>query len=178
VPYEKMRAAVIGKKFRIEVPTERHIEMEIHALDVVLPTLFKRKWVVLLLPMGSAGFVTCDHPVCLMFSDPKMRGKFHGPGHGLAGTQLIFPIGTRMAIVGAYELEEGTLELNEDGVAAVNGALVAYADWQVYAADPDFTYATQENKQPRRGSSVIKDIHFRRNREKERGGDPRRTPTT
>jgi Protein of unknown function (DUF4238) len=166
VPYEEMRAAVVGKKFRIQVPTERHIEMEMNALDAVLPTLFKRKWVVLLPPMESPGFVTCDHPVCLMFSDPKMRGKFKGPGHGLAGTQLIFPIGTHMAVVGAYEIEEGTLKLNEDRVAGVNGALVTYADRQVYAANPDFTYVRQENEKPRRGSSLIKDIHFRRNREK------------
>ena len=170
VPYEEMRAAVIGRKFRIRVPTEQHIEMEMHALDAVLPTLFKRKWVVLLPPMESAGFVTCDHPVCLMFSDPKMRGKFKGPGHGLAGTQLIFPIGTHMAIVGAYEIEEGMLKLNEDRVAGVNGALVTYADRQVYAANPDFAYVRQENEKPRLGSSLIKDIHFRRNRRKRSSG--------
>lgn len=42
----------------------------------------KRKWVVLKPPRESSGFVTSDHPVCLMFSDPARRGKFYGPGHG------------------------------------------------------------------------------------------------
>jgi len=162
VPYEYVRAAVVGKKFRIEVPTERHIDREMNSLDPILQTLFKRKWVVLLPPKKSAGFVTCDHPVCLIFSEPKMRDKFYGPGHGLARTELIFPIGTCMAIVGAYELEEDAIELNEDRVATVNGALVTYADRQVYAANPDFTYSTQENENPRQGSSLIKDVRFRR----------------
>src|SRR5262249_27734264 len=103
-------------------------------------------------------------PVCLMFSDPKIRGGFHGPGHGLARTQIIFPLGTRMAIVGAYELDEATFQLNEGGVAGVNGALVTHADRQGYAANPDFTYVRQENEKPRRGASLVKDPHFLRAR--------------
>jgi hypothetical protein len=64
-----------------------------------------------------------------MFSDPKMRGGFYGPGHGLAGTEIIFPVGRRMAIVGAFEIKnEETRTLDEDGVAGVNGALFPSAD--------------------------------------------------
>ena len=98
-------------------------------------------------------------PTPVMVGDRPLGG-FYGAGHGLARTELIFPIGSRMAVVGAYEIEEGTLELNEDGVAGVNGAMVAFADRQVYAADPDFTYARQQNEKPRRGASVIKDSLF------------------
>jgi uncharacterized protein DUF4238 len=138
VPYGEMRKAA-RKKFRVEVPTERHIGYEMHALKVVLPTLLNRKWVVLLAPEESAGFVTCDYPVCLMFTDPKIRGGLYGPGHGLHGTELVFPIGRHMAIVGSFEAQEAALQVTESLVANVNGVIVAYADRQVYAGDPDFT---------------------------------------
>jgi hypothetical protein len=163
VPYEKLREFVTEKKYRIEVPTERHIGYEFGMFDAVLPTLFNRNWMVLLTRSNkSAGFVTCDHPVCLMFSDPKKRGRFHGPGHGLSNTELIFPVGRGMAIVGAYEITEQTIELDEDGVAGINGAMVAFAERQVFAADAEFSYSRQPNETPRRGTSLVNDRLFRR----------------
>jgi len=161
VPYEEIRKAVMSNAFRLKVPTERHIAYEMKMLEPVLDTLLKRKWLTLLAPEESAGFVTCDHPVCLMFSDPNMRDGFYGPGHGLTGTQIIFPVGRRMAIVGAFEFEnEVTHTLDEDGVAGVNGALVSYADRQVYARDGNFTYSRQYHEKPQLGASIVKDTIF------------------
>jgi hypothetical protein len=168
VPYEELRKAVLEKAFRIEVPTEGHIGLEMGILEPLLTTLLMRKWLVLLTPRESGGFVTCDSPVCLMFSNPKMRGGFYGPGHGAADTQIVFPVGRWMAIAGAFELEkEGTLVLDENRVAGVNGALVTYADRQVYAADANFIYARQENEKPRLGSSLVNDTVFLTGRERE-----------
>lgn len=168
VPYEKLRKAVEDKAFRIVVPTERHIALEMSVLDTILKTLLKRKWLTLLAPEGSAGFITSDYPVCLMFSDPKMRGRFHGPGHGLTGTEIIFPVGRRMAIVGAFEIEtEKTIMLDEDGVAGINGALVCYADRQVYAADVSFSYSRQYTEKPRSGASLVRDTDFLKGRQEE-----------
>jgi hypothetical protein len=44
-----------------------------------------------------------------------------------------------MAIVGSFEAQEAALQVTESLVANVNGVIVAYADRQVYAGDPDFT---------------------------------------
>ncbi|OCK56763.1 DUF4238 domain-containing protein [Bradyrhizobium sp. LMTR 3] len=159
VPYEELRRFVVEKAFRLEVSTERHIQLELHSLDAVLRTLLDRKWVVLLAPKETGGFITCDHPVCLMFSDPKRRGGFHGPGHGLPGTEVIFPISRRMAVVGAFEIKEDTIVLDASGVARLNGAMVAYADRQVYAADTNFLY-TLDDRKPRLGASLVKDAQF------------------
>jgi hypothetical protein len=131
-----------------------------HSLEAVLRTLLDRKWVVLLAPKETGGFITCDHPVCLMFSDPKKRGGFRPVGHGLMGTEVIFPVSRRMAVVGAFELQEDTVTLSDDWVAWINGALVAYANRQVYAADPRFTYSRQNNEKPRMGVSLVKDALF------------------
>jgi hypothetical protein len=162
IPYEQMRDFVRNKDYRIELNTGFHIASELQGFDAILPTLFNRKWVSLTPPRDSSGFITSDHPVCLMFSDPKMRGNVYGPGHGLTGTEIIFPIGRRLALVGAFELEEGEIQLTEENVAGVNGALVAYAERQVYAHDAEFTYSRQYNEKPRRGAELVNDLLFRR----------------
>ena len=168
VPYATLRKTVKEKAFRLEVPTEHHIALEMDMHEPVLHTLLKRKWMTLLAPERSVGFVTSVNPVCLMFSNPKMRGGFYGPGHGVAETQIIFPVGRRMAIVGAFEFDtETTHTLNEDGVAGVNGAVVCYADRQVYAADPSFTYSRQYREKARSGASPVKDAIFLKGRQEE-----------
>jgi hypothetical protein len=165
VSYEEMREFVKKKEYRIELNNEYKIGTEMGGFDAILPTLFNRKWVTFSPPGDSSGFITSDHPVCLMFSDPNMRGKIYGPGHGLAGTEIIFPIGKRLAVVGAFELKEGELPLTEDGVAGINGALVAYAERQIYAHDVDFTYSRQYAEKPRRGAELVNDLIFRRKKE-------------
>jgi hypothetical protein len=166
ISYEEMRDFVKKKEYRIELNTEFHIKTEMHGFDAILPTLFNRKWFVFTPPKDSSGFITSDHPVCLMFSNPNMRGKFHWPGHGLTGTEIIFTVGRRLAVVGAFEFkEEAELQLTEEGVAGINGALVAYADRQVYARDVDFTYSRQYTEKPRRGVGLVKDPLFLRKNE-------------
>jgi hypothetical protein len=165
ISYEDMRDFVNKKEYRIELATEFHIASEMQALDAILPTLLERKWIAFNPPENSSGFITSDHPVCLMFSDPAERGKFHGPGHGLPGTEIIFPVSRRLAVVGAFESEETERQLTEDGVAGINGALVAYADRQVYAHDIDFIYSRQYTENPRRGAELVNDSLFLRKSE-------------
>jgi hypothetical protein len=161
VSYEQIRDLVKKKEYNVQLDTGFHIKSELTGVDAILPTLFGRKWIALTPPEDSSGFITSDHPVCLMFSDPARRGKFHGPGHGLAGTEIIFPVGRRLALVGAFELQEDELQLNENGVAGVNGAIVAYAERQVYAYDGEYSYARQYNEAPRRGAELVNDLLFR-----------------
>ncbi|MDU1671519.1 MAG: DUF4238 domain-containing protein, partial [Bradyrhizobium sp.] len=162
VTYEQMRDLVERKAHRIELNNTFNISSELKGFDAILPTLFNRKWVSLTPPSDSSGFITSDHPVCLMFSDPSMRGGVIGPGHGLRGTEIIFPVGKRLALVGAFELEEDEIQLTEENVAGVNGAIVAYAERQVYAHDTGFTYSRSYTEKPRRGADLVNDLLFRR----------------
>jgi hypothetical protein len=68
--------------FSVTVPRERHIQIEVQTFNDMLPIMLERNWVLLKAPKRSGGFVTCDHPVVLMWSDLKMRGGFYGPGLG------------------------------------------------------------------------------------------------
>jgi hypothetical protein len=64
--YQRMREFVEADQFRITVPTGRHLELEMQSFETVLPFFFHRKWVLFRAPVGKTGFVTSDHPVCLM----------------------------------------------------------------------------------------------------------------
>jgi hypothetical protein len=127
----------------------------------MLPILLKRKWVLVRAPKGSGGFITSDHPVVLTWSDATMHGGLYGPGFGLTGTEVYFPVSTRLAAVGAFELQEGTIDVPSHAVASLNGAQIAYASRQVYARDHNFIYALDKGG-PRKASKLIDDRRFRR----------------
>lgn len=92
VTYEQAREFVARGEFKVDVPTTRHVDMEMKSVDTVLPLLLGRKWVLLIAPSNSGGFVTTDHPVVLQWTDTKDRGAFYPPGFGLRGTEVVFPL--------------------------------------------------------------------------------------
>jgi hypothetical protein len=158
--YDKIRKLVVEDGFHIQVPTGRHIAQELEAFDAILPYLFERKWSLLKATRDSGGFVTSDHPVCLMWADPKRRSLFHGPGFGLHDTQIVFPICTQLAMIGAFEIVEEHRDAPEDLVAAINGTIIQYAERQVYARDLNFLYRFEQGEKPRKASKLISDTRF------------------
>jgi hypothetical protein len=160
--YEQMKKFAREANFNISVRRERHIQLELETFNKMLPILLERKWLLLRAPQDSGGFITSDHPVVLIWSNPAMRGGFHSPGFGLIGTEVFFPISTRLAVVGAFELQEATIDVHPNAVASLNGAQVAYAQRQVYARDRNFTYALDAEELPRKASKLINDKRFRR----------------
>jgi hypothetical protein len=131
VTYEEMKALQREGSFRLEVATETHIQTELKGFDALLPYLDARKWIFLRAPKDSGGFITCDHPVLLTWTDPSMRGKFHPPGYGLKGTEVMFPLSHRVAMIGAFDIQDQTIDIPEEGVAGFNGGAVASAERQV-----------------------------------------------
>jgi Protein of unknown function (DUF4238) len=167
VPYEEMKKLFEDGSFKIEVPTERHVKMELELFPKILPLFFRRGWLLLKAPDRSAGFITSDHPVCLMWSDPSQRNSFYGPGFGLPGTDVFFPVSPGLAMIGAFELKDDERTIAEDGVAAINGAIATYAERQVYTRDGNFVYSTQPNMPPRKANKLLGDNIFKRPRKKE-----------
>ena len=153
--YERMRAFVEADQYR--VPTGRHLELEMKSFETVLPFFFHRRWVLFRAPADSTGFVTSDHPVCLMWSDPEQRGKFFPPGDGLRGTQILFPISNDLAVMGAFEADEGECEAPTWLIAQFNGAIALHAERQLYARDGDFIYRFAHNDRIMRGDEFLAD---------------------
>jgi hypothetical protein len=163
VGYEDVKKLIDENGYEVTMPTERHIQLELDNFNRLLPILLERNWMLLKAADGSGGFITSDHPVVLMWADPKMRGGPYGPGFGMKGTQVIFPISPRLAVSGAFEFKPGTvIEIGEVDVAALNGIQVAYSERQVYARDWNFKYALQRGEPLGEASRLIADERFRK----------------
>ena len=157
VTYESVRCLVEADAFAVSVPNEHHIGLALDTLDTILDTLMKRKWWMVVAPPESGGFVTSDHPVVLMWSDPALRGGLYPPGHGRRGTQLTFPLSSRVALVGAFEIDEQVDVVDEHFVAQINAVTILHSDRQVYARDLHFKYQPYRERPMRKGSHLIND---------------------
>ena len=166
ISYEEVKKFHAEGAFKIEIPNELRIQSEMNGVDALLPHLFKRNWIFLKAAPNSAGFITSDHPVVLVWSDPARTGRSYPPGFGLPGTEVMFPLSTRLAMIGAFEIRNGTMEASEEMVAHLNGAVVATATRQVYARDHNFQYKRSPAEQARKASRLIDDPQFHRERER------------
>lgn len=153
--YEAIRKLVEADEYKISLATGWHLQRELKSLDTVLPFLFHRKWVLLRAPPEKTGFITSDHPVCLMWSDPARRTQFHGPGFGLKRTQIVFPISNELAVIGAFELREEERDAPDWLIAQINGTVIVSADRQVFARDSNFTYRLAHNGRIMRGDEFL-----------------------
>jgi hypothetical protein len=154
--YEKVKRDYNPSDYKIEVPNVENIRTEMETFDHILPLLFARKWVLVKAPEGSAGFITSDHPVCLMWSEPDPARGNRGPGLKHKGTEILFPISPSLADIGAYELENGEADFTEEQVAASNGTIALFAQRQVYAPTMNFKYQIDQS-QPSKGAALLID---------------------
>jgi Protein of unknown function (DUF4238) len=159
--YDKMKRDYNPGDYKIEVSNVENIRNEMETFDHILPLLFERKWLLANAPEGSAGFITSDHPVCLMWSEPDpIRGN-RGPGLKHKGTEILFPISPSLAVIGAYDLENGEADLTEEEVAASNGTIALFAQRQVYAPSMNFKYQIDQSQPPKEAALLIDDKSFK-----------------
>jgi hypothetical protein len=138
VTYEQVKDFHERGAYKIEVSTTWHTQLEFGAIDKVLHLLFQRRWLLCIAPADSGGFVTSDHPVCLLHSDGK-GPTFRNPiGYGTANSSVIFPINRELAVVGTFEGNEGVRHASPKQVAYLNSVFCGYADRQVYSTDGRF----------------------------------------
>src|SRR4051812_27517036 len=94
------------------------------------------------------------------------------PGFGLKGTQVTFPLTSRVAMIGAFEIKEQTDELPEPFVTQVNGTTIGFCERQVYARDLNFRYMLRKSDGMKKAARLVDDPHFvRRERPEEEATD-------
>jgi hypothetical protein len=155
--YEQMRNFIENDEYKIDVSPAAHLATELKIFDRILPLVFHRKWMLFRAPPNVTGFVTSDHPMCLMWSDPKLHGGFYPPGLGLKGTQLLFPISNELAAIGAFEMHEQEVDADELIMAQINGSIILHATRQIYARDNTFLYKMQHHAKIMYGADLIND---------------------
>lgn len=140
ISYEEVKRFVDEDEFDIELSNTHHIELEIESLEVLLQCLADREWRLYITSKKGAHFVTCDHPVSLIWSDPKDRSKMPPPGFGMSETDVVFPISRQIAAVGRFDGTSDVVEAEERDIALINGLTINNAQRQVYAADNAFAF--------------------------------------
>lgn len=134
VSFERMKKFIEGGRYTIEVATQALIRTELSLFDDVLQFVGSRYWSLLDAASNAPDFITCDHPITLVFKDPKAGGPI---GVGLKQTEMVFPIGPRQALYGVFEDPfKPVVSVNPIVVAAMNTRILRHADRQVYCREP------------------------------------------
>lgn len=142
VTYEEVKDFFEGKNYSIEVAREYHIHMELVQIETILPLLFGRNWLLLTSDAATSPFITSDNPVCLTWKEPEKIPPFyrHSPGFGLKGTQVYFPVSKDLALIGDFERDSGTFEVDDYFVAGLNTIAMHNLYKQLYAPKLGFKF--------------------------------------
>lgn len=125
----------------IETTTAAYVNHLLHVVEILLPVLGNRNWVVCDNDRAGEHFIVTDNPVAVTWSDTRPTG-FFGPAFGKPETDVTIPLSSHVALIGRFEDVPETLELSKQGVAAVNNKTLAYSSRFIAACDDDFLVDT------------------------------------
>lgn len=139
--YEELKRSWETDGYEISIDRGEHIRTETKVFDTVLRTMVDRKWVMIVADEETGPFVTSDRPVTLMWHKPLEMPAImrDSPGYGMTNTEVIFPLSQRLALVGNFDGNEGTVHGTRELVATVNSTVIAHAR-QVFAPKLSFAH--------------------------------------
>ena len=130
LPFEQAAAFINSDQYEVELSTTESISLELGAFESTFDTLASHSWSLVIANTEAPDFVTCDHPVAVVYKDQSRSGPI---GYGLPGTEVSFPLGPRHAVIGVLENPLRPLfTARAEEVAALNSRTVNHADRQVY----------------------------------------------
>jgi hypothetical protein len=168
--YEKMKEGWEGNHYEVAVPVAHHVRMERVGFEAILPTLVDRKWRMIVATEHSGPFVTCNHPVTLIWKNPASVPTMmqRSVGYGMHQTQLVFALTQRLALIGEFEGQtEAVLPATRELVAIINTRMVMFAS-QLYAPKLSFYYR-DAGRAISLGATLLAE-HLRMKREAATGG--------
>jgi hypothetical protein len=136
--YEGMVEFSQRGEFALTVDNNTQVLQVLAAADAILPLLCAREWALLVAETGAGPFVCSNDPVGLCWCVPRPPG-FHGPGFGLPGTDVTFPLDSKHALLGRFGPLPGNMPAGERLVAAVN-SMTCHGATEVYAAGLNFPW--------------------------------------
>jgi hypothetical protein len=138
VDYEHLRQSFREGRIVLEVSQAEHIQTLLNAAETLVPLLAARHWTLLF--ATGAEFITSDHPVALTWTVPRPP-SFYGPGFGIAGTDVTFPLTKSIALLGRLAPQaDDAIELDQRGVASLNSRTGMYARRIIVSGNPDHVW--------------------------------------
>lgn len=127
VPFEQGRDFIRKGEYPITYDSQEHLQRELRVFEKLLPEVGARYWSLLIAAPDAPDFITCDHPVSLVYR------------------QTLFPLDARHALMGDKEQPApDRIILDDKGVAEVNLRLFNLADRQIYSRTADITILDRE----------------------------------
>jgi hypothetical protein len=143
VSYETMVDFIRKKEYELEFKNTFHIQNLLIVMESVLPCLLNRNWV--LLEATGAYFICSDRPVTLHWTNP--RDSFYGPGFGIKGTNVIFPVNKNLLLLGRFEkINKSYSRILREGVALLNSLTAMQAMQYIFSPEKDFIYLSKEQQ--------------------------------
>jgi len=148
VSYEEIKAFHASDEYTVELKNEAHIQMELTGIEAILPTLFDRKWVLILATDETGPFITTDNPVILTWNNPDSIPPLYrkSPGHGMRDTQILFPLSRNMTLLGEFDGNEGVLEGSVELIASLNSKMLSFTYKKIYAPKMNFNFYNKANE--------------------------------
>jgi hypothetical protein len=137
VAYEDIKRLREEKKYTVKIDQSHLIGVEFEMVPPVLETMARRSWCFASAPEGNQ-YITSDDPVVLEWSDNRDYGPLTSPGHGLRGTNIIFPVSSDLVLIGSFEETPHRLEHTEAQVTSVNTVVARNSGRQIYARSDQF----------------------------------------
>ena len=157
LPYEEIRDYVRRGEFDLNVSTTQHVKVELQAFETVLTALADRNWALWRAAPGSGGYITTDHPVCLVWTDAEMAHKRLPVGLAHRRTQVLFPLSKGLLMTGVREeFREGVYGAPQHLVAMANSILIGFAEDQIYSADDQYMHLSGPTDELLRGAELLK----------------------
>jgi hypothetical protein len=159
--YEEYKKFANENKGALLVSKQFQIELELEHLARMYPYFDARRWRVLKAKDNTGGFVTTDHPVCLRRANELDRGEIFAPGYGMTNTEILFPLSSKIALIGRFDGEEDVIEAGLHGVASFNSTVIGYAMKQIYAANDQYYYTRPTTQPLGRGFTLLHDPNLK-----------------
>lgn len=148
VGYDELRAALENGSFGYDMPTIAHVRGMGHAVDHLAALLRQRTWSLLIATPGAPDFVCSEHPVPLTWTVERGRELLVAgvewpnsfPGFGMSDSEVVVPLGCRVALVGVFGGTARRIAADARTVAEMDRRMLGQATRYPYSAEPTFTF--------------------------------------
>ncbi|MBC2600404.1 DUF4238 domain-containing protein [Puniceicoccus vermicola] len=130
----EMKEFIESERYAISPDQSSTIDLELSLIEPIARTMAGRKWSFLRANEDTGFFITSDRPVILNWYDPRNLPLMikSSPGFGMPNTEVIFPLSSRICMVGSFEGSPDESKVTSKIVGHINANVLNQASKQIY----------------------------------------------
>jgi len=148
VSYEQMKDFHKRDEYAIGISQDYQIGQELKMLDVILPLLFARKWMMFVSDDTTGQFVASDRAVLLQWNEPETVPLMlrDSPGYGMRETRVFFPLDRHRMLVGGFEDQDIVLSTSTEWLSITNTITCCNSYESFFSAGRTISYAGADKR--------------------------------